>query len=96
MAVKGGKPTFKGKYHKGIYEYPIQSGRNRFHPTQKNLKLFEEIIMKHTNENDLVVDTFLGGGTTAFACKNTNRNFIGCELDKKFYNKIIEHTNSQI
>jgi site-specific DNA-methyltransferase (adenine-specific) len=96
LAVKGGKPTFKGKYDKGIYEYPIQSGKYRFHPTQKNLKLFEEIILKHTNENDLVVDTFLGGGTTAFACKNTNRNFIGCELDKKFYNKIIEHTNLQI
>ena len=55
---------------------------------QKNLKLFEELIKKHSNEGDLVVDTFLGGGTTAMACRNTNRKFKGCEMDKEFYDKI--------
>ncbi len=87
--VKGGKPTFNSKYDKGIYEFPIQQGKNRFHPTQKSLPLFEELIKKHSNEGDLVVDPFLGGGTTALACKNTNRNFKGCEIDKKFYDKLI-------
>jgi len=74
LGVKGGKPTFNSKFDKGIYNYPIQGGKNRFHPTQKSLKLFEELIKKHSNEGDTVVDTFLGGGTTAFACRNTNRN----------------------
>ena len=75
LGVKGGKPTFNSKYDKGIYEFPIQGGKKRFHPTQKNIKLFEALIKKHSNENDIVLDTFLGGGTTAMACKNTNRNF---------------------
>jgi site-specific DNA-methyltransferase (adenine-specific) len=90
LGVKGGKPTFNSKYDKGIYEFPIQQGKNRFHPTQKSLPLFEELIKKQSNEGDLVVDPFLGGGTTALACKNTNRNFKGCEIDKKFYDKVME------
>uniref|UniRef100_A0A6C0CQG9 DNA methylase N-4/N-6 domain-containing protein n=1 Tax=viral metagenome TaxID=1070528 RepID=A0A6C0CQG9_9ZZZZ len=90
LGVKGGKPTFNSKYDKGIYEYPIQSGKKRFHPTQKNINLFEELIKKHSNENDLIVDTFLGGGTTAIACKNTNRRFIGSEISKEYYDKVIE------
>jgi site-specific DNA-methyltransferase (adenine-specific) len=90
LAVKGGKPTFNSKYDNGIYYYPLQGGKNRFHPTQKNLKLFEELITKHSNENDVIMDTFLGSGTTAIASKNTNRRFVGCEIEKKYYDKIIE------
>ena len=82
------KPTFNNKYDKGIYEYPIQGGKNRFHPTQKNIKLFEDLIKKHSNEEDVVLDTFLGGGTTIIACKNTNRKLIGCEISKEYYDKI--------
>ena len=92
--VKGGKPTFNSEYDKGIYEYPLQGGKNRFHPTQKSLKLFETLIQKHSNEEDLVVDPFLGGGTTAIACKNMNRRFKGCELSKEYYNNIIAILNN--
>jgi DNA modification methylase len=88
--IKGSKPTFNSQYDNGIYMYPLQGGKNRFHPTQKSLQLFEELIRKHSNENDTVLDTFLGGGTTLFACKNTNRKFKGCELDKEYFDKIIE------
>ncbi len=90
LGVKRGKPTFNSKYDNGIYYYPIEGGKNRFHPTQKNRKMFEELIMKHSNEGDLVVDTFLGGGTTAIASKNTKRKFIGCELEKKYYDEIMK------
>ena len=90
LGVKKGKPTFNSKYDKGIYEYPIQSGKNRFHPTQKSIPLFEELIKKHSNEGDLVVDPFLGGGTTAIACKNTKRKFNGSEVCKDYYDKIIK------
>lgn len=89
IGVKGGKPTFNSKYDNGIYHYPLQGGKNRFHPTQKSLKLFEELIKKHSNEGDIVLDTFLGGGTTAFACKNTKRIFYGCEVETEYYDKII-------
>jgi len=90
LGVKGGSPTFNGQYDKGIYEFPLQGGKNRFHPTQKSLRLFEELIKKHSNENSVVLDTFLGAGTTAFACKNTNRSFKGCEVDKAYYDKVME------
>jgi site-specific DNA-methyltransferase (adenine-specific) len=89
LGVKGGKPTFNSKYDNGIYRYPLQGGKNRFHPTQKNLKLFEELIQKHSNEGDIILDTFLGGGTTAIACKNTNRNFSGCEIYKEYFDKVM-------
>lgn len=88
VAIKGSKPTFNSKYDNGIYMYPIQGGKNRFHPTQKSLPLFEDLIKKHSNEDDIVMDTFLGAGTTAIACKNTNRQFKGCELSSQYYHKI--------
>lgn len=90
LGVKGGKPTFNSKYDNGIYRYPLQGGKNRFHPTQKSLKLFEELIQKHSNEGDVILDTFLGGGTTAIACKNTNRNFKGCEISKEYLDKVMK------
>jgi len=90
LGVKVGKPTFNSKYDNGIYKYPLQGGKNRFHPTQKSLYLFEDIIKKHSNEGDVVLDTFLGGGTTSIACKNTNRTFKGCEISKEYYDKVIE------
>ena len=93
LGVKGGKPTFNSKYDNAIYRYPIQGGiggKKRFHPTQKSLPLFEDLIKKHSNEGDLVLDTFLGSGTTAVACKNTNRRFKGCEVSKEYYDKLME------
>jgi len=90
IAIKGGKPTFNSKYDNGIYHYPLQGGKNRFHPTQKSLPLFEALISKHSNENDVVMDTFLGAGTTAIAAKNTNRQFLGCEISTEYYDKVME------
>ena len=88
LGIKVSKPTFNSKYDNGIYNYPMASGKNKFHKTQKNLRLFEDLINKHSNEDDLVVDTFLGGGTTAIACKNTGRKFKGCDVEKKYMDKV--------
>jgi site-specific DNA-methyltransferase (adenine-specific) len=90
LGIKGAKPTFNSKYDNGIYMFPLQGGKNRFHPTQKSLPLFETLIEKHSNENDLVLDTFLGGGTTAIACKNKKRRFKGCEISKEYIDKVNE------
>ena len=87
LAIKKSKPTFNSKYDKGIYEYPIYGGKDRFHPTQKSLPLFEELILKHSNEGDVVLDCFLGSGTTAVAALATGRKFIGCELDEGYFQK---------
>jgi len=89
LCVKGGKPTFNSKYDNAIYMHPLQGGSNRFHPTQKSLPLFEDLIEKHSNENDVILDTFLGGGTTAIAAKNKNRCFKGCEVSKDYYDRVM-------
>ena len=92
LGVKKGKPTFNSEYDNGIYKHPIQNGIGRFHPTQKSIRLFEDLIKKHSNEGDVVVDTFLGGGTTAIACKNTGRRFVGSEISREYYEKILIST----
>jgi site-specific DNA-methyltransferase (adenine-specific) len=99
LGIKKSKPTFNSKYDNAIYEedepdeegelykYPLQGGKERFHPTQKSLPLFEALINKHSNEGDLVLDCFAGSATTGVAALKTNRRFIGCELDKEYYEK---------
>lgn len=88
--VKWGSPTFNSSYDNGLYQYPIYQDGKRFHPTQKHPLLFEELIKKHSNEWDIVLDCFLWSGTTAIACKNTNRRFIGCEKDISFFLQAID------
>jgi site-specific DNA-methyltransferase (adenine-specific) len=68
------------------------------HPTQKPVALMEYLIKTYTNENDLVLDNCMGSGTTGVACKNLNRNFIGIELDKDYFEiakQRIENTKTQ-
>ena len=55
------------------------------HPTQKPLELMKYLISTYSNENDMVLDNTMGSGTTGVACINTNRNFIGMELDDKYF-----------
>lgn len=88
-AVKGGKSIFNSEYDNGIYSFPINHEEGRFHPTQKPVKLIEALILKHTNTNMTVLDCFMGSGTTAIGCQNTNRNFIGCEISKEYYDKAV-------
>ena len=85
VGVKGGKPTFNSEYDAGIYEYPIPRHKGkRQHPTQKPLSLFEELVRKHSNQGDLVVDPFLGAGTTGVAAVRNFRNFTGCDIDENY------------
>ncbi len=93
--VKDSKPTFNSKYDNGLYSYPICHGKERTkHPTQKPLSLIDDLIQKHSNPNDLVLDTFGGSGTTAVSCVKNNRNFIIIEKDLEFYNIINDRINN--
>ena len=89
LGIKKSKPTFNSKYDNALYRHPLQGGKNRFHPTQKSLPLFEELIKKHSNPGDKVLDTFAGSATTAIAAINTGRSFIGSEISKEYYDKSI-------
>ena len=58
----------------------------RVHPTQKPSELMQILIENYTNENDIILDCFMGSGSTGVACANTNRKFIGIELDENYFN----------
>lgn len=73
----------------------FDSDNKKIHSTQKPVALFEYLIKTYSNEGDLILDNCMGSGTTAIACINTNRNYIGFELDNKYYElankRIQEH-----
>ena len=76
---------------KGL-RYPLQIVQfkrdilsSNLHPTQKPVALMEYLVKTYTNEGDTVLDFTMGSGTTGVACQNLNRNFIGIELDKKYF-----------
>ena len=80
--------------------YPISiiefsNAKRGVHPTQKPVALFEYLIKTYTNEGETVLDNCMGSGTTAIACLNTNRNYIGFELDEEYHkaslDRIEEH-----
>ena len=60
--------------------------KERYHPTQKPVDLLEYLIKTYTNENEIVLDFTMGSGSTGVACMNTNRKFIGIELDENYFN----------
>jgi site-specific DNA-methyltransferase (adenine-specific) len=72
------------KYFPNIFKFQAPKGKDRVHPTQKPLKLMEELIELTTEKNAIVLDPFIGSGTTAVACKQLGRHFIGFEISKEF------------
>jgi site-specific DNA-methyltransferase (adenine-specific) len=80
----------KKRYPKNIIKYSKYNKEcnqlNRVHPTQKPVEILEYLIKTYTNEGDLVLDFTMGSGSTGVACLNTNRKFIGIELDEKYFN----------
>jgi site-specific DNA-methyltransferase (adenine-specific) len=73
------------KYPKSIITFSNADKTKNEHPTQKPLDLMEWLVKTYTNEGDLVLDNTMGSGTTGVACVNTNRGFIGMELDDKYF-----------
>ena len=63
-----------------------EANKGKVHPTQKPVSLFEYLIETYTEKGDTVLDSCMGGGTTAIACLNTDRQYIGFELDEGYYN----------
>ena len=83
----------KTGYNRQILKYSMHN-KNLLHKTQKPVALIEHLIKTYTNENETVLDFTMGSGTTGVACCNTNRDFIGIELDK-YYLKIAEQRIKQ-
>lgn len=94
------KATGKGSNNYGNYTYMPHTSNEYYpttllevplprfkdgHPTQKPVELLEYLIKTYTNEGDTVLDNCMGSGSTGVACKNTNRNFIGIEIDENYF-----------
>lgn len=93
--TKGKNPTFNSVYDNGVYVYPICHGKERFdHPTQKPLSLISDLVIKHSNPGDLVLDNFAGTGTTGHACLLNNRDFILIEKDINYFNILQARINN--
>ena len=87
-ATKGKNWTFnrqRDNYENTVFEYPSVNSKHRLHPTQKPEQLLIDLIKIHSNEKDIILDPFMGSASTAIAAMNTNRRFIGFELDKNYY-----------
>lgn len=105
--IQGSDKTYSGKTQITFYNENLKNpstiiyfntGRRQdlIHPTQKPTELFEYLIKTYTNEGEIVLDNCIGSGTTAVACINTNRNFIGIELDEEYYKIATERIESMI
>lgn len=97
IPVKNNPNSHSGRVY--THKYPVTELRydrelgRTVHPTQKPVPLFEYLIRTYTNPGELVLDNCMGSGTTAIACINTNRNYIGFELDETYYKKSLERIN---
>jgi len=80
------------KYKSNVFEF--KRDRDNYHPTQKPVLLLEDLIKTFSNENDLVVDLTMGSGSTGVACVNTNRNFIGIEMNDSYFEIAKTRTTS--
>lgn len=92
--VRGKGATFNNKtpfdYKKKLYSSGVMPSKNRLHPAQKPVELLEQYIQLHSNLNDVVLDPFMGSGSTGLACVNNGRNFIGYELEQKYFDIAAE------
>lgn len=88
--------SFTGFPH-DVLEFKSIVGKKCLHPTQKDVEMLEKLICSYTNEGELVLDFTMGSGSTGIACMNTNRKFIGIELDENYFNiainRIFENYN---
>ena len=96
----GKRPSRANSYKQEFTNYPcdlieFSFEQNPIHPTQKPVALFEYLIKTYTNEGEIVLDNCMGSGTTAIACINTNRQFIGYEIDTQYYKLSLERLSDK-
>lgn len=84
LANKGRK-FFNGKRIADVWYFDKIANQKLIHQNQKPISLLKQCIEKHSNENDVVLDCFMGSGSTGVACKELNRRFIGIELEEKYF-----------
>ena len=94
--VNKGRALFNGKRLTDVWEFDRVVGNKQIHQNQKPIDLIEQCITKHSNVGNVIFDGFMGSGTTAIACLNTDRQYIGFELDKDYHRKANERIKQHI
>jgi site-specific DNA-methyltransferase (adenine-specific) len=84
------------RYPTQVWKFKRDILTSNLHPTQKPVALLEELIKTFSNEGDVILDNCMGSGSTGVACKNTNRNFIGIELNESYFKIAEERIDKQI
>ena len=82
--------TSFNKSTKTFYEHPAKHGKDKIHPTQKPVKLYEWQLMRYAEEGDKILDTHLGSGSIALACHNLKYDLTACELDTEYFNAAMK------
>ena len=95
----GNKLLHETEYEQKFTNYPLEIiefslDKDSVHPTQKPVALMEYLIRTYTNEGEVVLDNCMGSGTTGVACINTNRNFIGIEMNNNYFNVAKDRINN--
>lgn len=83
-AVKG-RVLNRGKRIPDVMEFDKIPSAKLLHPTEKNISMLEVLVKQHSDAGSEILDPFMGSGTTGVACMNTGRNFIGIEMDEKYF-----------
>ena len=92
--VRKAGATFNGFCKSNVFEYP--AGTGDLHPTEKNHELLAELINDNSNVGDLIFDPCAGSGSTLLMARKMGREFIGCELNKDYYDKALHRLNIEI
>jgi len=83
FARKGKAKKINNCGDRSVFNVPNVKGKS--HPSEKPVELFEKLVLNSSEENDVVLDPFMGVGTLTIACQNSNRKYIGIELDEKYF-----------
>ena len=96
--VKKGKPyTFNKRFAKtNVIKTMKDKGFKRYHPCQKSCSIIRPLIQVHSNESDLVLDCFMGSGTTAVVSKQLKRNYIGCDFSEEYCKMAEKRIEEQV
>ena len=84
------------RYPRSIQVFSTDTQNSSLHPTQKPVALFEYLIKTYSNEGDLILDNCMGSGTTAIACINTKRNYVGFETNKEYFDKSLIRVKNNV
>ena len=84
------------RYPRSVLYFKTAEDEGKLHPTQKPIALYEYLVKTYSNEGDIILDPCMGSGTTGVACMNTNRNFIGIERDREYYQVAHSRLNNPL